>query len=62
MIFNQPMDVWGAKALHAGEKHHVAWCFPTLNDFCMQVDCLYLPSVVNDSASLEVKTQLMTPV
>jgi len=46
------------KAMHVGEKHHVAWHFPILNpllnDFCMPVDCLNLPSVVHNSDSLEV--------
>jgi len=44
-------DGCAGKALCVGERHHVAWCFPTLNS-CMLVDCLNLPVVVNDSIVL----------
>jgi len=45
-------DGHAGKALCVGERHHVAWCFPTLNS-CMPVDCLNVPVVVNDSPIME---------
>jgi len=45
-------DGCGHKALRVGEKHHVAWRFPTLaatgsNDDMIPVDCCYLPVAVD---------------
>jgi len=45
-------DGQAGKAIHAGEKHHVAWCFPTLNS-CILVDCLNLPVAINDAVTVE---------
>jgi len=54
------------KAICVGEKHHDAWCFPTLNevatDLSMLVDCCYLPSIVNDSCSFETDSDDDTSV
>jgi len=51
------------KAICVGEKHHDAWCYPTLNevanDLFMPVDCLLLLLLTLPLLKL---TQLTTPV
>jgi len=42
-------DGWAGKALQVGEKHHVAWTFPTLHEYnfdCYLNDCGNLPDDV----------------
>jgi len=44
-------DGWAGKVLRVGEKHHVAWTFPTLHEYifdCSPVDCGDLPDDVVD--------------
>jgi len=53
----------GWKAIQVGEKHHVAWQFPTLvtspnAEVMYPVDCLHLPVVFDLDASLDNESVL----